>query len=151
MKDLKWCCVVWCVDFCVGNFINIIYRHGIFPVLTRILFFNFCQDHFSVFLIYSKGFLLTLLNINDLYKLIFKYYYKIINNSVPEYYDTFLIRTESYKIYKLCNRPKLEPPFKHEFVKKSLKYQLYNIIDNESNTNVLSKAKTQSWRIYKLH
>ena len=36
-------------------------------------------------------YLKKLLNINDLYKLnVFKYYYKIINNSVSEYYDTFL-------------------------------------------------------------
>ena len=50
---------------------------------------------------------------------VFKYHYKIINNTVPEQFDTFLISTELNKKHKLCIKPRA---FKPEFVKKLLKY-----------------------------
>ena len=37
--------------------VEVKHRHGIFPVLTGIPFFNLHQDHFSAcFFFYSKGF-----------------------------------------------------------------------------------------------
>ena len=68
-----------------------------------------------------------------------KYYCKIINNYVPEYYDTFSIRTDKNFVIDQNYNQLLNMSL---FVKKSLKYQLYNLIDN---TNVLANAKTHSY------
>ena len=78
-----------------------------------------------------------------IYKLaILKFYFKLINNGLPQYFDTF---TPTFSMgsnhYNIRNPCRQLPKINHEFPKQSLLYNL-NVVLNETDSNLISKAET---------
>ena len=73
-----------------------------------------------------------------------KFYFKLINNGLPQYFDTF---TPTFSMgathYNIRNPCRQLPKINHEFRKHSLRYKL-NVVLNETDSNLISKAETIS-------
>ena len=84
---------------------------------------------------------LNLLKVQDIYQLaILKFYYKLINNVLPQYFDTFTPTfSMSVNHYNLRNPCRQLPKINHEFPKQSLQYKL-NVVLNETDSNIISKV-----------
>ena len=69
---------------------------------------------------------LNLLKINGIYYLsILKFYFKLINNNLPHYFDSFKPQfANGVSHYNLRNPSMQLPIIKHEFPKQSLRYKL---------------------------
>ena len=94
---------------------------------------------------------LNLLKVQDIYQLaILKFYFKLINNELPQYFDTF---TPTFSMgvnhYNIRNPCRQLPKIYHEFPKQSLRYKL-NVVLNETDSNLISKAETISLYQFKL-
>ena len=94
---------------------------------------------------------LNLLKAQDIYQLaILKFYFKLINNELPQYFDTF---TPTFSMglnhYNIRNPCRQLPKIYHEFPKQSLRYKL-NVVLNETDSNLISKAETISLYQFKL-
>ena len=94
---------------------------------------------------------LNLLKVQDIYQLaILKFYFKLINNELPQYFNTF---TPTFSMgvnhYNIRNPCRQLPKIYHEFPKQSLRYKL-NVVLNETDSNLISKAETISLYQFKL-
>ena len=94
---------------------------------------------------------LNLLKAQDIYQLaILKFYFKLNNNELPQYFDTF---TPTFSMgvnhYNIRNPCRQLPKIYHEFPKQSLRYKL-NVALNETDSNLISKADTISLYQFKL-
>ena len=94
---------------------------------------------------------LNLLKVQDIYQLaILKFYFKLINNELPQYFDTF---TPTFSMgvnhYNIRNPCRQLPKIYHEFPKQSLRCIL-NVVLNETDSNLISKAETISLYQFKL-
>ena len=71
-----------------------------------------------------------------------KLYLTLINNELPQYFDTC---TPTFSIdvnyYNICNTCRQLPKINHEFPKQSLPYKL-KVVLNETDSNLISKAET---------
>ncbi len=103
---------------------------------------------------------LGILRLDDLYELsVLKFYYKLTNNLLPHYFDTFkfthslsstntLTSTDDADhSYNLRPRRLQLPRIKHAFATKCLKYQLHCIIRDTTDT-ILAKVNTHSIKGY---
>ena len=86
-----------------------------------------------------------LLKVNEIYKLAYyKFYFKLINNELPQYFRDFT-PTFSHGVnhYLLRNPSRQIPKIVHEFPKHSLRYKLIFKFKNTSTT-IIEKASSQS-------
>ena len=86
-----------------------------------------------------------LLKVKDIYRLgIYKFYYKLINNHLPHYFQDF---TPTFSVgvnhYSLRNPIRQIPRIKHEFPRHSLRYKLIETLNNTSET-IIEMAISQS-------
>ena len=88
---------------------------------------------------------LNLLKVQDIYQLaILEFYFKLINNELPQYFDTFTPTfSMGVKQYNIRNPCRQLPKIYHEFPKQSLRCKL-NVVLNETGSNLISKAVTIS-------
>ena len=86
-----------------------------------------------------------LLKVNEIYKLaIYKFYFKLINNEIPHYFQDFTpIFSDGANHYILRNPSRQIPKIFHEFPKHSLRYKLIFTLNNTSTT-IIEKASSQS-------
>ena len=85
-----------------------------------------------------------LLKVNEIYKAIYKFYFKLINNELPHYFQDFTPTfTDGVNHYLLRNPSKQIPKILHEFPKHSLRYKLIFTLNNTSTT-IFEKASSQS-------
>ena len=72
---------------------------------------------------------LNLLKINGTYYLsILKFYFKLINNNLPHYFDKFKPQFANGVSHDNLRNPSMQlPKIKHEFPKQSLRYKLITI------------------------
>ena len=95
---------------------------------------------------------LQLLKVTDMFSLaIWKFYYKLMNNLLPTYFETMtpIVPTicEHYEI----RHPKYHSPrIHHEFAEYMLKYQLIRML-NEDNGSITGKIFTHSFIGFKLY
>ena len=94
---------------------------------------------------------LNLLKVQDIYQLaILKFYFILINNELPQYFDTF---TPTFSMgvnhYNIRNPCRQLPKIYHEFPKQSFRYKL-SVVLNETDSNLISKAETISLYQFKL-
>ena len=88
---------------------------------------------------------LNVLKVQDIYQLaILKFYFKLINNGLPQHFDTF---TPTFSMgathCNIRNPCRQLPKINHEFPKQSLRYKL-NVVLKETDSNLISKAETIS-------
>ena len=79
----------------------------------------------------------NLLKFNDIYTLkLLKFFYKLSNNSLPPYFDSYKILIQPLTDRYPLRRP-LYQTFRvnHEFARISLKYQFVSFLNNLSETN----------------
>ena len=86
-----------------------------------------------------------LLKVKDIYRLgIYKFYYKLINNHLPHYFQDF---TPTFSVgvnhYSLRNPIRQIPRIKHEFPRHPLRYKLIETLNNTSET-IIEMAISQS-------
>ena len=75
---------------------------------------------------------------------ILKFYSKLINDNLPNYFETFTPQfSAGHQHYNFRNPGRLLPKIKHEFQKQSLRYKLISTI-NETSNELLEMAKTLS-------
>ena len=75
---------------------------------------------------------------------ILKFYSKLINDNLPNYFQTFTPQFYAgHQNYNFRNPSRLLPKIKHKFPKKSLRYKLISTI-NEISNELLKMAKTLS-------
>ena len=86
-----------------------------------------------------------LLKVNEIYKLaIYKFYFKLINNELPHYFQDFTPTfSDGANHYLLRNPSRPIPKIFHEFPKHSLRYKLIFTLNNTSTT-IIEKASSQS-------
>ena len=86
-----------------------------------------------------------LLKVNEIYKLaIYKFYFKLINNELPHYFQDFTPTfSDGANHYLLRNPSRQIPKIFHEFPKHSLRYKLIFTLNNTSTT-IIEKASSQS-------
>ena len=86
-----------------------------------------------------------LLKVNEIYKLaIYKFYFKLINNELPHYFQDFTPTfSDGVNHYLLRNLSRQIPKIVHEFPKHSLRYKLIFTLNNTSTT-IIEKASLQS-------
>ena len=94
---------------------------------------------------------LNLLKVQDIYQLaILKFYFKLINNELPQYFDSFTpTLSMGVNHYNIRNPCRQLPKIYYEFPKQSLRYKL-NVVLNETDSNLISKAETISLYQFKL-
>ena len=82
----------------------------------------------------------------------YKFYFKLSNKLLPEYFATFTLMTnEGIHSYETRNKKDVHKTFtKYEFVKKWLKNKLVNLI-NECPLNIKSKVNTHSYQGFSLY
>ena len=85
---------------------------------------------------------LNLLKVQNIYQLaIFKFYFKLINDGLPHYFDNFI---PTFSVgsahYNLRNPCRLLPNIKHEFPRQSLRYNLIVTL-NEASKCTIDSAK----------
>ena len=83
--------------------------------------------------------------VKDIYRLgIYKFYYKLINNHLPHYFQDFM-PTFSVGVnhYSLRNPIRQIPRIKHEFPRHSLRYKLIETLNNTPET-IIEMAISQS-------
>ena len=85
-----------------------------------------------------------LLKVNEIYKLaIYKFYFKLINNELPHYFQDFTPTfSDGANHYLLRNPSRQIPKIFHEFPKHSLRYKLIFTLNNTSTT-IIEKASSQ--------
>ena len=91
-----------------------------------------------------------LLKVNEIYKLaIYKFYFKLINNELPHYFQdftpTFSDGVNHYSLYGLYRSRQL-PKIVREFPKHSPRYKLIFTLNNTSTT-IIEKASSQSLQL----
>ena len=75
---------------------------------------------------------------------ILKFYSKLINNNLPNYFESFTPQfSAGHQHYNFRNPSRLLPKIKYEFPKQSLRYKLFSTI-NETSNKPLEMAKTLS-------
>ena len=89
-----------------------------------------------------------LLKVNKIYKLaIYKFYFKLINNELPHYFQDFTPTfSDGVNHYLLRNPSRQIPKIMHEFPKHSLRYKLILTLNNISKP-IIEKASSQSLKI----
>ena len=72
-------------------------------------------------------------------------YYKLINNNLPHYIDSFKPQLANGVLHDKLRNPSMQLPiFKHEFSKQSLRYKLITTLDEMSaETDELANNYTQ--------
>ena len=82
-----------------------------------------------------------LLKVNEIYKLaIYKFYFKLINNELPRYFQDFTPTfSDGVNHYLLRNLSRQIAKIVHEFPKHSLRYKLIFTLNNASTT-IIEKA-----------
>jgi len=96
---------------------------------------------------------LGLIKVTDMFRLaIWKFYFKLMNNTLPSYFESFKPVLPPICNFHEIRRPNFHlPDIKHEFAKCSLKYCLINILNNEKASIVItSKVHTHSFLAFKL-
>ena len=89
---------------------------------------------------------LNILKIDDIYYLsILKFYFKLINNNLPPYFDSFKPQFANGVLHYNLRKPSMQLPIiKHEFLKQSLRYKLITTLNEMSaETMELAKSYTQ--------
>ena len=86
-----------------------------------------------------------LLKVKEIYRLgIYKFYYKLINNHLPHYFQDFTPTfSEGMNHYSIGNPIRQIPRIKHEFPRHSLRYKLIETLNNTSET-IIQMAISQS-------
>ena len=72
---------------------------------------------------------------------ILKFYFKLINDNLPNYFESFTPQFSAGHQHNFRNPSRLLPKIKHEFSKQSLRYKLISTI-NETSNELLEMAKT---------
>ena len=73
-----------------------------------------------------------------------KFHSKLINDNLPNYFESFTPRfSAGHQHYNFRNPSRLLPKIKHGFPKQSLRYKLISTINKTSN-ELLEMAKTLS-------
>ena len=80
--------------------------------------------------------------VQDIYKsAILKFYFKLINNELPQYFDTFTppfsMGSNHYNIDNPCRQL---PKINNKFPKQSLRYKK-NVVLNETDSNLILNAE----------
>ena len=86
-----------------------------------------------------------LLKVKEIYRLgIYKFYYKLINNHLPHYFQDFTPTfSDGANQYSLRNPIRQIPRIKYEFPRHSLRYKLIGTLNNTSET-IIEMAISQS-------
>ena len=75
---------------------------------------------------------------------ILKFYYKLVNDNLPNYFESFTRQfSAGHQHYNFRNPNRLLPKIKHEFPRQSLRYKLISPL-NETSNDCLERAKTLS-------
>ena len=73
-----------------------------------------------------------------------KFYFKLVNNHLPHYFNNFTPQfSAGHQHYNFRNPTRLLPKIKHEFPRQSLRYRLIVTL-NETSDDILEMATTQS-------
>ena len=90
-----------------------------------------------------------ILKVNEIYKLaIYKFYFKLINNELPHYFQDFTPTfSDGVNHYLLRNPSRQIRKSVHEFSKHSLQYKLIFTLNNTSTT-IIEKASPQSLNFF---
>ena len=87
----------------------------------------------------------NILKVHDLYRLsILKFYFKLVNNNLPHYFNSFTPQFSlGHMHYNLRSPVRQLPMIKHEFSKQSLRYKLIATL-NEISDSVLAEVHNLS-------
>ena len=100
---------------------------------------------------------LNILKVHDLYWLmVLKFYYKLKNNLLPQYFNVFLPKKSHGSIvYPIRNPQNQLPIIKHEYARNSFRCELITITNTINNSivysNILDKMYTHSLHGYSLY
>ena len=85
------------------------------------------------------------LNVKDLYHLkIFKFYYNLYCNRLPQYFNVYHNVTQEYNFsYNLHTRPLRLPFTRHVYAESSLNFQLVKIL-NDTDKSILQMIENQT-------
>ena len=90
---------------------------------------------------------LKILKISDTLKLqVLKFYYKLVNNMIPEYFNNLMPKTFSdiHQRPTRQNNKFITPLVNHECTRKSLRHYMINILNNTVD-NIITKIYTHSY------
>ena len=97
---------------------------------------------------------LSLLKVTDMFMVsLWKFYYKLMNNSLPHYFNVFIPELPRICDYHEIRRPTFHlPVIKHAFAESLISYQLVRML-NEEKKSILFTAKvhTHSFLGFKLY
>ena len=75
---------------------------------------------------------------------ILKFYSKLVNDNLPNYFESFTPQfSAGHQHYNFRNPSRLLPKIKHEFPRQSLRYKLISTL-NETSNELLEMARTLS-------
>ena len=91
----------------------------------------------------------NLLKVQDIYYIaILKFYVKLVNNHLPDYFNNFTLQfSAGHQHYNFRNPTRLLPKIKHKFLRQSLRYRLIVTL-NETSDDILEMATTQSRKCF---
>ena len=100
---------------------------------------------------------LHVLKMHDLYRLMtFKFYYKLKNNLLPNYFNNFVPeKSRGSQLYPIRNPQYQLPIFKHEYARNTLRCELIKKLNiantSETYQGVLDKLESHSLYGYSLY
>lgn len=144
LPHLNYCLIIWGSHVYEGHKVHLTQKRAI-RVITNSKYIAHTEP-------ICKS--LKLLKITDMFLLtVWKFYYKLLNNSLPAYFQCVLpTLPPSSNLYEI-RRPKFYlPRVKHEFAKHSIQYCLTTMLNsNDFSLNIAAKVNTHSFLGFKVY
>ena len=97
---------------------------------------------------------LHLLKVTDMFDIaLWKFYFKLMNNTLPGYFDNMKPVLPVICNYHYIRRPTFHlPPIKHVFAESMVKFQLIRLLNEEGcSIHIVSKVHTHSFPSFKVY
>ena len=145
MPHFNYCHLVWGCNIHEGHKLHLLQKKAL-RIITN-----------SHFIAHSEPLCKRLLVVKviDMFEIIlWKFYYKLMNNMLPPYFDMLKPKMPLVCEYYGLRNPKIHlPTIRHDFAKQIVHYCLINLLNKDNEYTTLNKSKiyTQSFFTFKLN
>ena len=145
MPHFNYCHLVWGCNIYEGHKLHLLQKKAL-RIITN-----------SHFIAHSEPLCkrLRVVKVIDMFEIIlWKFYYKLMNNMLPPYFN--MLKPSMPVVcdyYGVCN-PKIHlPTIRHDFAKQLVQYCLIKLLNNDNEYTTLNKSKiyTQTFFTFKLN
>jgi len=144
VPHFNYCILTWGSKVCIGHKLHLLQKKAL-RIISN-----------SDFIAHTEPICkqLKILKVTDMFRLsIWKFYYKLMNNLLPPYFEVMKPKLPNICHYHSIRKPVYHlPAIKHEFAEQLLEFCLINILNHEHGAILItSKVHTHSFFGYKLY